>query len=67
MCPNKTEDLNLRMLNLIKGINESKTLTKHKSWECKCGFGWRKCNSDQFWNNDKCRCECKKPHVCERD
>ena len=31
MCPNKTEDLNLRMFNLITGINESKTLTKHKS------------------------------------
>ena len=19
----------------------------------------KKCNSDQWWNNDKCRCECK--------
>ena len=27
--PNKTEDLNLRMFNMIIGINESKTLTKH--------------------------------------
>ena len=49
------------------GINESKTLTKHISCECKCKSHGRKCNSDQWWNNDKCRCECKKPHVCEKD
>ena len=36
--PNKTEDLNLNMLNMITGINESKTLTKHISCECKCKF-----------------------------
>ena len=33
--PNKTEDLNLNVFNMIKGINESKTLTKHVSCECK--------------------------------
>ena len=27
----------------------------------------RKCNSDQWYNNDKCQCECKKRHVCEKD
>ena len=30
-------------------------------------FDERKCNSDQWWNNDKSRCECKKCHVCEKD
>ena len=30
----KTEDLNLSMFNMITGINESKTLTKHISCEC---------------------------------
>ena len=52
--PNKTEDLNLSMFNMIRGINESKTLTKHKSCECKCRFDGRKFNSNQWWNNDKC-------------
>ena len=28
--PNKTEDLNLSVSNMITGMNESKTLTKHK-------------------------------------
>ena len=48
-------------------INESKTLTKHISCKCKCKFDGIKCNSDQWWNNNKCWCECKKCHVCEKD
>ena len=36
--PNKTEDLNLSVFNIITGINESKTLTKHISFEYKCKF-----------------------------
>ena len=46
-APNKTEDLNLSAFNMITGINESKTLTKHISCECKCRFNRRKCNSDE--------------------
>ena len=57
--PNKTEDLNLNVIN-IAGINEWKTLMKHLSCECKCIFDERNCNSDQWWYNIKCRCECKK-------
>ena len=45
---------------MITGINESKTLTKHISCKCKCKFNGRKSNSDQWCNNNKCRCECKK-------
>ena len=43
--PNKTEDLNLSVFNIITGINQLKTLTKHISCECK--FDGRKCNSNQ--------------------
>ena len=57
--PNKTKDLNLNVIN-IAGINEWKTLMKHLSCECKCIFDGRNCNSDQWWYNIKCRCECKK-------
>ena len=52
--PNKTEDLNLSVLNMITGINESKTLTNHLSCKCKCKFDGRKYNSNQWWNNNKC-------------
>ena len=64
--PNKSEGLNLSVFNMIAEINESKVVTKHISCKCKCRFDERKCNSDQWWNNDKCGCECKKPHVCEK-
>ena len=50
---------------MITGTNESKTLTKQISCKCKCKVDGRKCNSDQWWNNNKCQCECK--NVCEDD
>ena len=52
---------------MIAGINKSKVLTKHISCKCKCRFDGRNCNSDQWWNNDKCWCECKKHHLSEKD
>ena len=52
---------------MITGMNESKTLTKHISCQCKCKFDETKCKSNKWWNNDKYRCECKKHHICEKD
>ena len=37
---------------MITGINESKALTKHISFECKCRFDGRESKME-------CRCECK--------
>ena len=51
---------------MITGTNKSKTLTKHISGECKCEIDGRKCNLNQKWNNDKCRCKCKKHYTCEK-
>ena len=68
--PNKTEDLNLSVFDIITGINESKIITKHISRQCKCKFDGRKCNSNQKWNNYKSRCDCKNPkehHLCKKD
>ena len=63
--PNKTEDLNLSVVNLITEINDSKTSTKHISCKYKCKFDGRKCNSNQWWNNDKCLCGGKN-HIFEK-
>ena len=52
---------------MITRINESKTLTKYISCECKCKSDGLRCDSNQLWNNDKCPCECKKIDVCEKD
>ena len=62
---NKAEDLKVSMFYMIKGINKSKI--KHISCKYKGKFDGKKYNSDQWWNNEKCRCECKKYHVCEKD
>ena len=37
----------LSMFNMITGINESKTLEKNISCECKCKFNRTKCNSNE--------------------
>ena len=50
-APNKTEDLNLSVFNMITSINEAKALAKHISCECKHGFDVTKCNLNQWWNN----------------
>ena len=55
--PTKAEDLNLNVFDMITEINESKILTKH-IWECEYKLNTRKCNSNQMWNNDKCRYVC---------
>ena len=64
---NKTEDLNLSMFNMITEINELKTLLRHISCKYKWKFNGKKCNSDQWWNNDKFPCEFLKCHVSEKD
>ena len=46
LVPNKTKDLNLSVFNMIAGINESKTLIKHISCECKSKLDGTKCNSN---------------------
>ena len=65
--PNKTEDLNLSVFNMITRINESKALIKDILCECRCKFSGAKHNSYQWWNNSKCRCECRKVHVRKKE
>ena len=65
--PNKTEDLNPSMLNMITVIYELKTLTRHISCKFKCKFDGKKCNSNQWCYTSKYWCECKRRHVCEKD
>ena len=49
---------------MIKGINESKILIKQISCKGKWKF---ECNWNQWWNNNKCQCECKKHLIYEKD
>ena len=46
---------------MTRRINETKTLIKHVSCDCRYKSDDRKCNSKQKWNNNRCQCECKNP------
>ena len=50
--PNTMQDTNLSLFDMITVINGLKTLAKHISYECKCRFDGRKCNSNQWCYND---------------
>ena len=67
MCvSNKTEGVYLKVFNITKEINESKTLIKHVSCEYRYEFDGRKFDSKQKWNFKKCKYECKKPKEIQR-
>ena len=66
---NKIENLNLSVFNMIAGTNESQTLIHLISCACKCKFHGKKCNSNQKWNNGKCRCRhenLKEHYLCKK-
>ena len=46
---------------MVTGMNESKILTKHMSYECKCKFNGRKYSSNQKWHHNECQWEYKNP------
>ena len=43
--PNETKYINLKVINMVTGINELKSLVKHISCKYKCRFDVKKCNS----------------------
>ena len=61
MCSKQNCKCISKRFDTITRINESKTLRKHISRECKYIFDGKKCNSNKKWNNDKCWCKFKDP------
>lgn len=59
--PNEMKDVNLKLSNMINGINEPKTLIKHISCECRYTNDGKKCYTKQKWSNGKCQCKRQKP------
>ena len=57
--PNKAKNMNIRVLNLMSGVNERRFLVHHESCKCKCRLNKSSCNSKQKSNYNECRCECK--------
>ena len=67
MCSKKTKDVIVKVFNVITNKNETKTMAKHISCDCKCIFNRITCNSNQKWNNETCQCECKNYCICKKD
>ena len=53
------KNLNVKLFNVVSGINETRCIECHETCKCKCRFNSSVCNNKQHWNDDKCRCECK--------
>ena len=43
-----------------------KNFKKDISCKCNCKFDGKKCTLDQWWNNNKCGCDCKK-HIYKKE
>ena len=48
--------MNEEVFNLMLGLNKTRFLVQD---ECKYRLNENVCNSEQKWNHDECKCECK--------
>ena len=51
--------MNIKVFTLMSKINETRYVSWHETWKCKCRLDGSVCNDKQHWNNYKCRCEYK--------
>ena len=58
--PDVVENINVKVFNLMSWSNETKHIEWHKTCNCTCRLDPSVCNNKQRWNEDKCRCECRK-------
>ena len=66
--PDVVKNLNVKAINLLSRTNETRHIKWHETCKYKCTLEASVCNK-QFWNNDKCRCECKElidKGVCDK-
>ena len=61
--PNKVKNMNVKLSNLMSGVNETKFLVQNKLCWCKCGLNESVCNSKQKWDY-KWRCGFKELVAC---
>ena len=45
--PNKVKNMNVKVFELIPGVNETRFLVQHESCECKCGLNKSVYNAKQ--------------------
>ena len=55
----KMKNMNIKVFNLMSRVNVTIILVQHQSCQCKCELNESVCYSNQKWNHDERRCECK--------
>ena len=56
--PNIIKNVNMKVYNFLKRLNETRNVLWHESCKCMCKLNSSVCNSKQIWNIDTCRCDC---------
>ena len=51
--------MNVKVVNLMPGVNKTRPLVQHELCQCKCRLNEGVCNSKQKWNHDEYWCECQ--------
>ena len=54
------KNLKVKVFNLMTLANETRLIKSHETCKCICRLNEIIYSNKQRWNNDKCRCECKK-------
>ena len=58
MCVlNIIKNVNMKVHNFLKRLNETRNVLWHESCECVCRLNSSVCNSKQIWNSDTCSCD----------
>ena len=52
--------MNIKVFNLMSKFNETRHASRLETCTYKCRLDASVSNDKQSWNNDKCRCKCKK-------
>ena len=52
------QDVNVKVFSIITKTNQTKAMVKHISFDCKCKYNSKACNSNQKWNSKTFQCEC---------
>ena len=66
--PDAVKNLNVKVFNLMSGTNKTRRIEWHETCKFKCRSNSSVCSNER-WNDDKCRCECKElidKGVCDK-
>ena len=68
--PNVVKNINVKILNLMSRINETRQIIWHETCKCIYRLTASVSNNNQRWNENKCKCECREDvidnEICDK-